>query len=36
VYAVRFRSVDLFGAGEEPPFHIFVDLSESYLEEHAS
>ncbi len=32
VYAVRFGSRDLFGAGEEPPFQVFVDLSESYLE----
>jgi hypothetical protein len=32
VYAVRLSSEDLFGAGEEPPFHVFVDLSESYLE----
>jgi nitrile hydratase subunit beta len=32
VYAVRFCSEDLFGSGGEPPFHVFVDLSESYLE----
>ena len=32
VYAVRFSSADLFGAGGEPPFQVFVDLSESYLE----
>ena len=32
VYAVRFASEDLFGPGREPPFHVFVDLSESYLE----
>jgi nitrile hydratase len=32
VYAVRFRSRDLFGDGPEPPFAINVDLSESYLE----
>ena len=35
VYAVRFCSEDLFGAGGEPPFRVFVDLSESYLEEPA-
>ena len=35
VYAVRFGSADLFGAGGEPPFQVFVDLSESYLEEFA-
>jgi hypothetical protein len=35
VYAVRFASGDLFGAGEEPAFSVFVDLSESYLEEPA-
>jgi nitrile hydratase len=35
LYAVRFRSEDLFGAGAERPFHVFVDLSESYLEEPA-
>jgi nitrile hydratase beta subunit len=33
LYAVRFRSDDLFGPGEEPPFRVLVDLSESYLEE---
>ena len=33
VYAVSFRSEDLFGAGEEPSFRVLVDLSESYLEE---
>jgi nitrile hydratase len=33
VYAVRFSSADLFGAGGEPAFQVFVDLSESYLEE---
>ena len=33
VYAVSFRSQDLFGSGEEPSFHVLVDLSESYLEE---
>jgi nitrile hydratase len=32
VYCVRFSSEDLFGAGGEPPFHVFVDLSESYLD----
>jgi nitrile hydratase beta subunit len=31
LYAVRFCSEDLFGAGEEPPFRVFVDLAESYL-----
>jgi hypothetical protein len=31
LYAVRFCSEDLFGAGGEPPFYVFVDLSESYL-----
>jgi nitrile hydratase len=35
VYAVRFGSGDLFGPGPEPPFHVLVDLSESYLEEPA-
>ena len=35
LYAVRFCSADLFGAGAEPPFHVMVDLSESYLEEPA-
>jgi len=35
VYAVSFRSEDLFGAGEEPSFRVLVDLSESYLEEPA-
>jgi len=33
VYAVRFRSEDLFGPSEEPPYRVLVDLSESYLEE---
>jgi nitrile hydratase beta subunit len=33
VYAVRFRSDDLFGPGEEPPYRVLVDLWESYLEE---
>jgi nitrile hydratase len=33
VYAVRFRSDDLFGPSEEPPFRVLVDLWESYLEE---
>ena len=32
LYAVRFWSADLFGPGAEP-CHLFVDLSESYLEE---
>jgi nitrile hydratase beta subunit len=35
LYAVRFRSDDLFGPGEEPAFRVLVDLSESYLEEPA-
>jgi nitrile hydratase beta subunit len=35
VYAVSFRSEDLFGAGEEPSFRVLVDLSESYLEKPA-
>ena len=33
VYAVRFRSDDLFGRGEEPPYRVLVDLWESYLED---
>jgi nitrile hydratase subunit beta len=33
LYAVRFRSDDLFGPGDEPPFRVLVDLWESYLEE---
>jgi nitrile hydratase subunit beta len=33
VYAVSFRSDELFGPGEEPPFRVLVDLSESYLED---
>jgi nitrile hydratase len=33
VYAVRFRSDDLFGRGQEPPYRVLVDLWESYLEE---
>jgi nitrile hydratase beta subunit len=33
LYAVRFRSEDLFGPGEEPGFSVLVDLAESYLEE---
>jgi nitrile hydratase subunit beta len=33
VYAVRFRSDDLFGPGDEPPYRVLVDLWESYLEE---
>jgi nitrile hydratase len=32
VYAVRFRSEDLFGDAGEPPFEVCLDLSESYLE----
>jgi nitrile hydratase beta subunit len=35
LYAVRFRSADLFGHGAEAPFHVFVDLADSYLEEPA-
>jgi nitrile hydratase subunit beta len=35
LYAVRFRSDDLFGRGDEPGFRVLVDLSESYLEEPA-
>jgi nitrile hydratase len=35
VYAVRFRSDDLFGPRDEPPYRVFVDLWESYLEESA-
>lgn len=35
VYAVRFRSDDLFGRGDEPPYRVLVDLWESYLEEEA-
>jgi nitrile hydratase len=35
VYAVRFRSDDLWGAGTEPPWTVSVDLWESYLEEAA-
>jgi nitrile hydratase subunit beta len=33
VYAVRFRSEDLFGPSEESPYRVLVDLWESYLEE---
>ena len=33
LYAVRFRSEDIFGPGEEPGFRVLVDLSETYLEE---
>ena len=33
LYAVRFRSDDLFGPGDEPSFRVLVDLWESYLEE---
>jgi nitrile hydratase subunit beta len=32
VYAVRFRSEDLWGEGREPPWTVSVDLWESYLE----
>jgi nitrile hydratase beta subunit len=33
VYAVRFRSHDLFGPRDEPPYDVLVALWESYLEE---
>ena len=33
VYAVRFRSEDLFGHSDEPPYRVLVDLWDSYLEE---
>jgi nitrile hydratase len=33
VYAVRFRSDDLFGPRDEPPYRVLVDLWETYLEE---
>ncbi|MDX6541074.1 MAG: nitrile hydratase subunit beta [Gaiellales bacterium] len=36
VYAVRFRSDDLFGPRDEPPYRVLVDLWESYLEEESS
>jgi nitrile hydratase len=32
VYAVRFRSEDVFGEGDEPGFTILADMWESYLE----
>jgi nitrile hydratase len=32
VYSVAFRSRDLWGLGEEPPFTVLLDLWESYLE----
>jgi nitrile hydratase len=32
VYAVSFRSEDLFGRGDEPPWTVLLDLWESYLE----
>jgi nitrile hydratase len=32
VYSVAFRSDDLWGAGDEPPFTVLLDLWESYLE----
>ena len=32
VYSVAFRSADLWGAGDEPPFTVLLDLWESYLE----
>ena len=33
VYAVAFRSDELWGRGEEPPWTVVLDLWESYLEE---
>jgi nitrile hydratase subunit beta len=33
VYSVAFRSSDLWGPGEEPPFTVLLDLWESYLEQ---
>jgi nitrile hydratase subunit beta len=33
VYSVAFRSEDLWGRGEEPPWTVALDLWESYLEE---
>jgi nitrile hydratase subunit beta len=33
VYGVAFRSEDLWGRGEEPPWTVALDLWESYLEE---
>jgi nitrile hydratase len=33
VYAVAFRSDELWGRGEEPPWTVALDLWESYLEE---
>jgi hypothetical protein len=30
---VAFSSLDLWGAGDEPPFTVLVDLCEEYLEE---
>ena len=35
VYAVRFRSEDVFGASDEPAFAIVADMWESYLEANA-
>jgi nitrile hydratase len=32
VYSVSFRSDDLWGPGDEPPFTVLLDLWESYLE----
>lgn len=32
VYSVSFRSEDLWGLGDEPPFTVLIDLWESYLE----
>ncbi len=32
VYAVSFRSTDLFGETDEPPWTVILDLQESYLE----
>ena len=33
LYTVAFSSLDLWGAGDEPPFTVLVDLCEEYLEE---
>ena len=32
VYSVAFRSTDLWGAGQEPAYAVYLDLWESYLE----
>jgi hypothetical protein len=31
-YTVEFSSVDVWGTTDEPPFRVFVDLYEHYLE----